>query len=113
MFPSFILTSLFLACEITINISSAQSEWKEKNLSGCYNMVETVNGRPAYKVSILLTLKRRQLCWLLKVDNGILMLTTSFKYWYPRSFKRIVDLGDQKGKNRHQLIILVTDTFCV
>lgn len=63
MFPSFILISLFLACEITINVSSAHSEWSEKNLSGCYYMVETVNGRRAYKVSIPLTLKLRQSCW--------------------------------------------------
>ena len=75
-------------------------------------MVETVNGRPAYKVSFLITLKRWQWCWWLKVDNGILMLTTSFKS-HPRSCKKIVDSGDQKGQNRHQLLKLVTDTFCV
>ena len=25
--------------------------WRDKNLSGCYHMVEIVNDRPAYKVS--------------------------------------------------------------
>jgi hypothetical protein len=38
----------FLTCESIVNVS-AENEWKEKNLNGCYNMVETVNGRPAYK----------------------------------------------------------------
>ena len=28
-----------------------EKEWKDKNLSGCYHMVEIVNDRPAYKVS--------------------------------------------------------------
>ena len=35
---------------ISINVH-AQSNWKEENFSGVYDMVETVNNRPAYKVS--------------------------------------------------------------
>ena len=30
-------------------------EWRDKNYSGRYHLVETVNGRPAFKVSFLLT----------------------------------------------------------
>ena len=28
-----------------------KKEWRDKNFSGCYHMVEIVNERPAYKVS--------------------------------------------------------------
>ena len=35
---------------ISINVR-AQSKWKEENFSGIYDMIETVNNRPAYKVS--------------------------------------------------------------
>ena len=46
----------FLA-SITITIVSGhtdkqQKEWRDKNFSGCYRMVEIVNDRPAYKVSL-------------------------------------------------------------
>ena len=44
----------FLALSISINVVSGKKskEWRDKNLSGYYHMVEIVNDRPVYKVSI-------------------------------------------------------------
>ena len=43
----------FSANVISISVSAqhpAYREWRDENLSGVYNMVETVNNRPVYKV---------------------------------------------------------------
>ena len=47
----------FLALSISINVVSGDTdkkwnEWTEKNLSGYYHLVEFVNDRLVYKVSI-------------------------------------------------------------
>ena len=46
----------FLAVTITMvsgHTDKKQKEWREKNFSGCYHMVEIVNDRPAYKVTFI------------------------------------------------------------
>ena len=48
----------FLALSISINVVSGYTdekikEYQDKNLSGYYHVVEIVNDRPAYKVSVI------------------------------------------------------------
>ena len=50
------LETVVNSCEIIINVSS-KKKWTERNLSGCYSMIDVVNDRLAYKVSFLITLK--------------------------------------------------------
>ena len=40
------------ACELVVTVVS-NDELKDSYLSGCYNMIATVNDRPAYKVSFM------------------------------------------------------------
>ena len=40
------------ACDLAVTVVS-NDELKDSYLSGCYNMISTVNNRPAYKVSFI------------------------------------------------------------
>ena len=40
------------ACQLAVTVVS-NDELKDSYLSGCYNMIATVNDRPAYKVSFM------------------------------------------------------------
>lgn len=53
-YPNHLLSVNVSAYAISINIQSQDpdlGEWREQILSGMYDMVDTVNNRPAYKVS--------------------------------------------------------------
>ena len=69
----------------------------------------------AVEVTVMLVTSR---CWWLKVgDNFRMLMTDSRSWWHLLKVcarclcKMIVDVGDRNGQNRHQYLIVITNTF--
>ena len=103
----------FLALSIHINVVSGNTdkkwkEWTDKNFSGRYHLVETVNGRPVFKVSLLLTRNTfniRVVNFLFQRDEKIEKAYEIY-LWYHGTEKdwRLTIADSFKARNNHTLM---------
>ena len=66
----------------------------------CYQKLKAI----LYAVTVMLM---TSWCWRRKVGGDLWMLVTYFECWCPT----LVDVSDQNGRNPHEHLIIVTNTF--
>ena len=110
------------------NLSAAftaknESFWTENKINGYYIIGYTINDKldslnkeiiPKVRQNLhKLYYMQHLICYIEDSDVGdrFSMLLIDLVCWYSTLIKKILDVGDQNGQNRHQHLIVVTNTF--